>query len=131
MQTKEISLKDIPVLAKDKLSNASNSKSPSKRNHYNKYGIDSEDFASGKGSASNDYGIRKESYSFNKKQSKNYESKRVDALSPVVEFGSKYENYMPKKISLNENDLPTLNVSSLSSSQTQKSSSRRSSRQVE
>jgi hypothetical protein len=72
MQTKEISLKDIPVLAKDKVSNASNSKSPSKRDYYNKYGIDSEDFASGKGSVSNDHGNGKESYSFNKKQSRNF-----------------------------------------------------------
>jgi hypothetical protein len=53
-------------------SNASNSKPTSKRDYYSKYGIDSEDFATGRGVGSNDYGVGKESYSFNKRQSKNY-----------------------------------------------------------
>jgi hypothetical protein len=60
------------VLAKDRASNASNSKPTSKRDYYSKYGIDSEDFATGRGAGSNDYGVGKESYSFNKRQNKTY-----------------------------------------------------------
>jgi hypothetical protein len=52
-------------------------------------------------------------------------------LNPVIELERKYENYSSKNMSSNEYDLSTLNNGLLSSSQVQRKSSRRSSKQVE
>jgi hypothetical protein len=52
-------------------------------------------------------------------------------LNPVIELERKYENYSSKNMSSNEYELSALNNGLLSSSQVQRKSSRRSSKQVE
>ncbi len=52
-------------------------------------------------------------------------------MSPVIELERKYENNSSKNMPFNEYDLSALNTGPLSSSQVQRKSSRRSSKQVE